>query len=171
MSHQILNDGDTGFDFRTKINTNFLELFKVERTKAVVATITPVGKSITTSDVTIPIADTIIYATNMSYDIPTGVFTNIDGGLYKFDFFLLANWNNGVDIYLSAWVDGVQIGTDVRYTGEGAAKNVAISIPYYTVLDNNQEIEIKIRADSALTLNIENASIGLDLQILGTHLP
>jgi len=170
MSHLILNNGDTGLVFRTKLNDNFADINKESTSKVVLARVTPKDESITTTATTIPIAELEIYSKNITYNLTTGVYSNVYAGLYKYDFFMLGNWGNGIDLHLSAWVDGVQLGTDVTYTGAGSAKNVAMSIPYYLILTANQDVEIKIHADSTTTLEIVNASIGLSLSVLAEHI-
>jgi len=164
MSHQTLNDGDTGLVFRTKLNDNFNEMIKTHHTKVIVALATPSVLAVTSTPVTQLFADTILYEENMLYTIATGIYENIDAGLYKYDFFVLANWQNGLELLFSAWVDGVQLGTNVPVTGTG--KNLPVTIPYYFPLTANQEVEIKLHLASGTTnVDLINASIGLSLEI------
>lgn len=166
MAQEILNDGDTGLQFRTKCNDNFTELFETAETFVSASRVTPETFSLTTTPINIPFADTVAYANGMTYNPTTGAFTNVVAGIYSFDFFMSANWDNGDELLLSAWVDAVPVGNSISLTGLGTSKNIALGVPIFLNLQANQTIELKGQVETGTaSLEVVSGAITLSLKV------
>ena len=165
MGQRILNDGDAGLDFRTKLNDNFTELFDNAQVFVSTRRATPASFALTTTPQTIPITDTVLYENIITYDPITGVFDVVDAGIYGFMFFLTAGWDNGEEIRITVNINGTPIDTaGIVLTGNGANNYIPIGIPAYGEAPANAQIEIQI-ATLTGSANIELMSGYLTLDL------
>ena len=165
MAQKILNNGDTGLDFREKLNDNFEELYDDAQVMAITKREAVASFTITTTPTTVPITDTVLYEEIISYDPATGIYTAIDAGIYAFNFYSSANWDNGEDITLWLYINGVVDTAGITLTGAGN-KNIPLGIPISVILPANATLEIRVGKDvGTATLELVSASVSLDLKM------
>lgn len=165
MARLILNDGDSGLSFRTKLNDNFMELYELAETMSAWKTAVPSVETITDVPVTLKYLDTLSHEKEIVYDPATGIFTVVKAGGYKFDDYFSGHWASGVEVYFSFWVNGVQVGSEVVETGLGTTKDVVTSISTFVKLPANATLEIRARVDSGSTdLTFNSGTTILDLK-------
>lgn len=165
MARKILNNGDSGLAFRNKLNDNFIELFDDAQVMAITKRETAATFAITTTPETIPITDTVIFENTISYDPVTGIYTAVDAGIYAFNFYSSANWDNGEDITLWLYIDGAVYGVGITLTGAGN-KNIPLGIPISAILPANATLEIKASKETGTAaMEIVSGSVSLDLKM------
>jgi len=163
---KTLNDGENGLDFRDKLNDNFIDLFRWAETFVSTYRSAPDTFPLTTTPATIPFTDTVTYSQDVAYNDVTGVVSNVYAGIYDIDFFMSANWGNGVEITLEIYVNGLATGQKITLTGSGTSKNIPLGIPSSIILDANSDFEIKAYTTSGTTnLALVNGSVSLSLKI------
>lgn len=164
MAQKILNNGDSGLDFRTHLNENFTELYELAETLSAWYTSASSVQTITTTPTALKYLDTKAHEKNIVYDEANGVFSVVDAGGYYFDMFFSASWANGAEIHFSAWVDGVQRGNEFIITGLGNPKENSINIPTFVRIPANGTFEIRARVLSGtkdITFNAGTTKLDL----------
>jgi len=168
MAQRILNDGDSGLDFRTKLNDNFSELYKLAETMSAWFTSTSSVQNFTTTATTVKYLDTLAHESGISYDELTGVFTTIEAAGFDYTMFFSGSWTNGKEVHLSAWVNGVQRGNEFIITGLGNAKEITANIATFVRIPANGTFEMRARVvsgDVDITFNAGTAKLDMSFFI------
>ena len=148
MARKILNDGEIGLSFRTKLNDNFEELYELAETISAWYTSASSVQTFNTTPQALTYLDTMAHEHGITYDEALGKFSVVKAGGFDFTMFFSASWANGAEVYFSAWVDGVQRGNEFIATGLGNPKETTVVIPTFVRIPANGTFEIRARVDS-----------------------